>query len=222
MYTLMGAYPFLERWVTGDTREHHLLDRPRNNPTRTGLGMAGLTAYGVLMFAAGNDIIAVKLHMSINDITHTLRAAFFVAPPIAYWVTKRICLGLQRHDRDLVLHGRETGRIIRTADGRFFEHHEPLDPFTRWNLVQHEQGQPMLLEAGTDANGVASPTARKDKARAFLSRFYFTDRIEPVTPAELEAAHHDGHAQEAITSGNGDGSGPYAGRHELVESSETR
>jgi ubiquinol-cytochrome c reductase cytochrome b subunit len=231
MYTLMALYPFLERWVTGDQREHHLLDRPRNNPTRTGLGMAALTMYGVLMFAAGNDLMAIKLHLSINDITQILRAAFFVAPPIAYWVTKRICLSLQRRDRDVVLHGRETGRIIRTADGRFYEHHEPLDEFTRWNLVQHEQHTPIELEPATDENGVASPTARKDRARARLSRFYFTDRVEPVTPGELAAAHHDGHDAEAITagpasgngsgngSGDGSGDGPYSGRHEL-ESTE--
>lgn len=209
MYGLMGAYPFLEKWVTGDNREHHLLDRPRNNPTRTGLGMAALTAYGVLMFAAGNDLMAIKLHLSINDITHTLRAAFFIAPPIVFWVTKRICLSLQRKDRDLVLHGRETGRIVRTADGKFFEQHEPLDEFTRWNLVQHEDHEVLLLEAGTDAHGVASPTARKDKARSALSRFYFTDSINPVTPAELAAAHHDGHGHEAIEAApSGDESRP--------------
>jgi ubiquinol-cytochrome c reductase cytochrome b subunit len=198
MYGLMAAYPFLERWVTGDNREHHLLDRPRHNPTRTGLGMAALTMYGVLMFAAGNDLMAIKLHLSINDITHVLRAAFFIAPPIVYWVTKRICLSLQRKDRDLVLHGRETGRIIRTADGKFFEQHEPLDEFTRWNLVQHDRHDVLTLEAATDGHGVASPTARKDKARSALSRFYFTDSIHPVTPGELAAAHHDGHEHEAI------------------------
>ena len=59
-------------------------------------------------------------------------------PPLAFWVTKRICLSLQRHDRDKVLHGRETGTIIRTADGQFFEEHEPLDEYERWTLVQHE------------------------------------------------------------------------------------
>ncbi|HEV7172203.1 ubiquinol-cytochrome c reductase cytochrome b subunit [Pedococcus sp.] len=219
MYGLMAAYPFLERWVTGDEREHHLLDRPRNNPTRTGLGMAAMTFYGVLMFAAGNDIMATKLHLSINDITHVLRAAVFVAPPIAYWVTKRICLSLQRRDRDLVLHGRETGRIIRTADGRFFEQHEALDPYTRWSLVQHDVHRPLELGAATDENGVASPTARKEKLRARLSHFYFSDRIEAPTPAELAAAHHDGHGAEAIESGNGSGTGSQATQHEL-ESSE--
>jgi ubiquinol-cytochrome c reductase cytochrome b subunit len=213
MYGLMMAYPFLERWVTGDRREHHLLDRPRNNPTRTGLGMAALTIYGVLMFAAGNDLMAIKLGMSINDITRSLQIAFFVAPPLMFWVTKRICLSLQRRDRDLVLHGRETGRILRTADGQFFEKHEPLDAYTRWNLVQHEQHHPLQLESSADGNGVASPTAGKDKVRAKLSAFYFSDRIDPVTPAELEAAHHDGHGHEAIEAAQ-------AGDRSHLESSE--
>ena len=171
MYTLMGLYPFLERWVTGDTREHHLLDRPRNNPTRTGLGFAALTFYGVLMFAGGNDIIAIKLGMSINDITHILRLLIFVGPLIAFWVAKRICLSLQRRDRDLVLHGRETGRIVRTADGKFFEAHEPLDPFTRWKIVEHEQYQPLQLTSTVDGNGVARRGAAKERLRARLSGF---------------------------------------------------
>jgi ubiquinol-cytochrome c reductase cytochrome b subunit len=198
MYGLMAAYPFLERWVTGDEREHHLLDRPRNNPTRTGLGAGALTMYGVLMFASANDLMAIKLGLSINDLTHLFRLGFFVFPVIAFWVTKRICLSLQRRDRDLVLHGRETGRIVRTADGKFFEQHEPLDEHTRWLLVQHEKQEPLRLTAGTDEHGVVSPTARKDTLRAALSEFYFKDRIDPVTPAELAAAHHDGHALEAI------------------------
>jgi len=59
LFGLLGAYPFVERWVTGDRREHHLLQRPRNAPTRTALGVAGITAYGVLWIGAGNDIIAI-------------------------------------------------------------------------------------------------------------------------------------------------------------------
>lgn len=198
MYTVLGAYPFFERWVTGDNREHHLLDRPRNAPVRTGLGMAALTAYGVFMFAAGNDIMAITLHMSINDITHFFQVGLFVLPPLAFWVTKRICLSLQRHDRDKVLHGLESGTIIRTAEGKFFERHEELDEFDRWNLVGHEPVAPIEVPATTDANGVASKSAKRQKRRAAWSRFYFKDAVNPVTPAELAAAHHDGHAHEEI------------------------
>lgn len=197
-YGAMIAYPFIEAWITGDKREHHLLDRPRNAPTRTGIGMAGLTLYGVLMFAASNDIMAIKFGMSINDITWILRVLTFVGPVVAFWATRRLCLSLQRHDRDLVLHGRETGRIQRGADGEFHEVHEPIDEYTRWTLVQHEGAPPLELAPTADENGVEDKkAARKNKLRAQLHSFFFAGSVEPATPAELEAAHHD-HGHEAI------------------------
>jgi ubiquinol-cytochrome c reductase cytochrome b subunit len=198
LYGIAGAYPFIESWVTGDKREHHLLDRPRNAPTRTGLGVMALSFYFILFFAAGNDLIAIKLGLSINDITRAFQVMIIVVPPLAYWVTKQICLSLQRRDRDLVLHGRETGRLVRTADGKFFEVHEPLPERERWVLVQHEISAPAELTAEVDANGVRRSTSRSERLRARISRFYFADVVPPVTPAELAAAHHDGSAREAI------------------------
>jgi ubiquinol-cytochrome c reductase cytochrome b subunit len=190
MWTVIGVYPFVEKWVTGDEREHHLLDRPRNAPTRTAIGVAGIVLYVVLFFAAGNDLMAIKLHLSINDITNLLRTLFFIGPPIAFWITKRICLSLQQADREKVLHGRETGTIWRHANGEFEEIHAPLTPSERWPLVQHELQAPFVVTETTDARGVANPVARKERLRAKLSHFYFKDRVDPVTPAVLEAAHH--------------------------------
>ncbi len=200
VYVVLGSYPFVERWVTGDTREHHLLERPRNAPTRTGIGMAGITAYSVLLFASGNDIMAIKLNMSINDLTWFFRIGFFVLPPIAFWVTKRICLSLQRRDRDTVLHGRETGTIVRTPDGRYFERHETSPELTpeQWILVQHEPKAPIEIEPSVDDNGVERKAHRKDRRRARWSRFYFADAVNPVTPAEFAAAQHHGPEHEAI------------------------
>ena len=194
MYGLMGAYPFLEAWVTGDKREHHLLDRPRNMPVRTALGMAAMTFYGVLLFAASNDIMAIKFNLSINDITNLFRISVFVLPVIVFWATKRICISLQRADRDKVLHGRETARIIRTPEGRFFEAHEPLDEYTRWQLVSYEAGTPNQIEL----DGLSGKERKKAKRRNRWTNFYYKDSIAPVTPAELEAAHHHGddHALE--------------------------
>ena len=198
LYTIAGAYPFIESWVTGDRREHHLLDRPRNAPTRTGLGMMAISFYLILFFAAGNDLIAIKLGLSINAITQTLRVALFVVPPLAYWITKRICMSLQRRDHDLVLHGRESGRVVRTAEGRFFEVHEPLPEDQRWTLVQHERTTPVALAPTVDAHGIPRKSTRRERLRAKVSGFYFADGVQPVTPAELAAAHHDGSAREAI------------------------
>ncbi|HET9021091.1 MAG TPA: ubiquinol-cytochrome c reductase cytochrome b subunit [Ornithinibacter sp.] len=218
VYILLGIYPFVEHWVTGDTREHHLLDRPRNMPVRTAIGMAAITAYSILLFASGNDIMAIKLGMSINDLTWFFRIGFFVLPPIVFWVTKRICLSLQRRDRDTILHGRETGTVIRTPDGRFFERHDTELTPEHWILVQHEAFTPLQPPGPVvDANGVARPGARKERRRARLSRFYFADAVNPVTPAELAAAHHHGLEHEAIEPSASGGEAAI----EAAESTET-
>ena len=201
LYSIAGAYPFIESWVTGDKREHHLLDRPRNAPTRTGLGVMAISFYLILFVAAGNDLIAIKLGLSMNDITNALRVLLIVLPPLAYWVTKRICMSLQRRDHDKVLHGRETGRVVRTAEGRFFEVHEPLPEYERWPLVQHESPTPLPLMPKVDAKGIVRKSTRKERWRVKLSSFYFSDTVQAVTPSELTAAHHDGTAREAIETG---------------------
>lgn len=195
MVLALFAYPFLEGWITGDRREHHLLDRPRNAPVRTGIGVMALVAYCIMWAAAGNDLIAYTFKMSINDLTWFLRAGLFTLPPLAFVITKRICMSLQRKDRELALHGHETGRVVRTADGEYFEVHEPLSATERWVLVQHEAYRPMAIPARRRADG--SKTPWHEHVRSSMSRFFFEDRVEPVTPAELEAAHHEeGH--EAI------------------------
>jgi ubiquinol-cytochrome c reductase cytochrome b subunit len=192
LFALMFAWPWIERWVTKDNREHHILDRPRNAPTRTGIGVAGVIFYCVMWAAASSDLIATHFLVSLNDVTYWLRALFFLGPIIGFVVTRRIALALQRKDREIALHGRETGRIVRLPHGEFIEVHEPLNEYKRYRLVSFES--PEVLPAQPDANGKIS---RKERRRAWVSRFFFEDRVAPVTPAELEAAHAHGH-HEAI------------------------
>lgn len=187
--TLALIYPFLEAWVTGDKREHHLLDRPRNAPTRTGLGAMSIAFYLLLWAGGGNDIIATHFDMSINAISNALRVLVIIVPPIVFVVTKRICLGLQRRDRDLALHGVESGRIARLPHGEFIEIHEPLSDQERWLRVQHDTHRPLPLPQASDDRGVRAPGHAAARLRAKLSSFWFEDRIEAVTPAELAAAH---------------------------------
>ena len=193
MFTPMAIYPLIERWVTGDNREHHLLDRPRNVPTRTGLGVMALTTWLIFLAGGANDLLATTFNLSINAITWAFRVLIFVLPPLAYVVTKRICLGLQRRDRDLVLHGRETGRIVRLPHGEMIEVHEPISDAHKWQLTQHTVHRPAEVGPVTDANGVPRRRILAAKLRARVSRFYFDDRVEPPTPAEvreLESSHH--------------------------------
>lgn len=184
---VVAAYPFIEAWVTGDKREHHVLDRPRNAPTRTGIGAAGVTFYAVLWAGAGTDLIATNFKMSLNQVLTSMQILLFVAPVVAYIIAKRTCLSLQRKDREIALHGRESGRIVRLPHGEYIEVHEPLDEFEQWKLVDFKDYQPTL--ARPNAAGKITLRAR---LRAGLSRFYFEDRIAPVTQTEIDAAHHHG------------------------------
>jgi ubiquinol-cytochrome c reductase cytochrome b subunit len=120
------AYPFIEARVRRDQREHHLLERPRDAPTRTALGAMALAFYLVLTISGAADVIALELHVSTNVMTWGGRIGLLLLPPAAYWTTRRICLGLQQHDRQVLAHGVETGIIRRSPDGGFTEVHQPL------------------------------------------------------------------------------------------------
>ena len=191
----LGVYPFIEAWITGDKREHHLLDRPRNVPVRTGLGVAWLSLYGVLLIGGGNDIVATHLHLSINHITWFVRVGVFVIPVLAFVVTKRVCMGLQRADRDKVLHGRETGTIKLLPHGEYIEVHEPLSQAQLHTLTQHEQPKPYAIGALVDHNGVRRKVSLVQRVRARLAKAMFgpETRIEKPTAEEYRELTRGGH-----------------------------
>jgi ubiquinol-cytochrome c reductase cytochrome b subunit len=182
-------YPFLEQWITGDKREHHILDRPRNQPTRTGIGAAMITFYALLWIAGGNDIVATHFGLSLNAVSWFLRIAVFLGPVVAFWITRRVAISLQRADRERVLHGMETGVIQRLPNGEYIEKHAPISQYEAYSLTAHERQEPFELGPDTDENGVAAPRRGLQKFRARLSRFYFADAIQKPTSAELVAAH---------------------------------
>ncbi len=202
LMTGLALYPFIEQWVTGDKREHHVLDRPRNAPTRTAIGVGGVTFYGVLWLLGGNDLIAHFFDIQLYWTTWFGRITIIVGPIIAYILTKRICLGLQRKDRELLEHGVETGIIRQQPDGEFIEIARPVSDEARAVLTGRTEVPRLELEAA-DENGVPSPAARKaiGKLRTRLNRV-FTEDIP------LPDGHGNGH-------GNGHGDGHGDGQAEL-------
>lgn len=181
----VGLYPFFESWVTGDRREHHIAERPRNAPTRTAIGAAGVTFYAALWAAASSDIIATHFRLTIEGVIHALQFATVVGPFIAYFITKRVCLALQRKDREIALHGFESGRIVRLPGGEYIEVHEQLDDFERWKLVSFDEYQPIMVRPNDKGKITVA-----QRMRAGLSRWFFEDRIAPVTMNELESQKH--------------------------------
>ncbi len=197
LFAMIIGWPFLEAWVTGDKREHHLLQRPRNAPTRTAFLAAMVTVYGLLWAAGGNDILATHLHMNLNSITYFMRAAIFVIPPIVFYVTRRWCIGLQRADNDRLLHGYETGIIMRAPNGAYTERHLPISEQRAYTITARHRDEIYTPESETDEHGVVAPGSRLQRARARLSRGMYADNVQKPTVEELEEArHHAEHVHE--------------------------
>ncbi|WP_341974389.1 cytochrome bc complex cytochrome b subunit [Microbacterium sp. LWO13-1.2] len=186
---LVAIYPFLEAWVTGDKREHHIAQRPRNAATRTAIGAAGVIFYAVLWAAASSDLIATHFMLTMEGVILSLQILLFVGPILGYFVTKRICIALQKKDREIVLHGFESGRIVRLPGGEFIEVHQPVDKYDRWKLIDVDGYQPLVVRP--NAKGRIPWT---ENVRSSISRWFYEDRLAPLTQAEVEAAdahqHH--------------------------------
>lgn len=191
MFLGLFVWPWIENWITKDKKEHHLLDRPRNAPTRTAFGVAVMTNYMIMWGMGSNDLIATHFGLSLNDITYWSRVLFFVGPVVAYILTKRICLSLQRKDREIVLHGNEAGVIQVSADGEFTEKHKRLSDYELWTLVSYDSPEPTPAQPNSKGK-----ITLLEKFRARLNRAFYEDRVAPVSREEYrEALEHD-HAHQ--------------------------
>jgi ubiquinol-cytochrome c reductase cytochrome b subunit len=179
------VYPFLEARWTKDKQSHHLLQRPRDVPNRTALGAMAVAFYLVLLLSGGNDVIADKFDISLNAMTWIGRIGLLILPPLAYYVTHRVCLGLQQHDREVLAHGVETGVIRRLPDGRFVEIHQPLAEPDAHGHVQLEYSG-WTVPKKMNRVGALRPTVRG-----------FFRPVEEEPEPELEAPA----SREEITSG---------------------
>lgn len=141
MVILLISYPFIEKKITGDDAHHNLLQRPRDVPARTGLGVMGIVFFLLLTISGGNDHVAHFFQISLNAMTWVGRIGLIILPPLAYFITYRICIGLQRSDREVLEHGIETGVIKKLPNGAFVEIHQPLGPVGA-------DGHPVPLEYG--------------------------------------------------------------------------
>jgi ubiquinol-cytochrome c reductase cytochrome b subunit len=178
LFTLAGAYPFLEAKLTKDRAKHHLLQRPRDVPVRTGLGAMAITFYSVLLLSGGNDLIAKSFDISLNAMTWAGRIGMLLAPPLAYVIAYKICIGLQRHDREVLEHGIETGIIKRLPNGEFIEIHQPLG-------AVDDHGHGLLEYAGSPVPKKMNKLGNPQTAR--VKGFFRPVREKAEIEAELAA-----------------------------------
>ncbi|MDQ1727755.1 MAG: ubiquinol-cytochrome c reductase cytochrome b subunit, partial [Frankiaceae bacterium] len=166
----IAVWPFIEQKLTGEGKvEHHLLDRPRNRPVRTGAGVAGIIFFAVALFAGGNDIIAKTFGISLFATTWAFRFLIIFGPIFGFWATRRWCIALQRSDEDLIHHGVETGRVLRLPHGEVVEVHAPLPEMRQ--LVLHPANDEESVAALTDGEAAGpAPLPRRRPRRGLVER----------------------------------------------------
>jgi ubiquinol-cytochrome c reductase cytochrome b subunit len=123
VFGFLLAWPPLERHFTRDDRYHHLLDRPRDAPWRTAIGVAFFTWVGMIFFAGSSDRVFAQMHIDYESQIHVYQALVFVLPPLAGLIAKRVCEQLRRSGAH-PLRGPGGGRVQRTPAGGF----EPVSP----------------------------------------------------------------------------------------------
>jgi ubiquinol-cytochrome c reductase cytochrome b subunit len=91
VFGLLYMWPSIERRVTGDRAVHNLLDRPRDNPSRTAVGAALFTFITLIFLAGAADRIFVSFGIDYGTQVWIFRVAVFVLPAAVYLLTRRIC-----------------------------------------------------------------------------------------------------------------------------------
>jgi ubiquinol-cytochrome c reductase cytochrome b subunit len=128
-------WPALERRMTGDVAIHHLLDRPRDRPKRTAVGVAMFALLFTLFCASSTDVLANYFRVSLNEVLWFFRIATIVVPVIAGAVAYQLCIEMQgthgvgRRKRAVIVHRSTDGEYSTvTADPRPDDTGEELHP----------------------------------------------------------------------------------------------
>ena len=105
--------------MTGDREAHHLLNRPRDVPFRTGIGVAAFLFFLVLTIAGGNDVMAIMFNVQVEAVTNVLRIAVFVLPALGGLIAHRMAVQLQSSAPTTPA---RKVRLRRNPEGGFEEH----------------------------------------------------------------------------------------------------
>nr|WP_229891733.1 cytochrome b N-terminal domain-containing protein [Streptomyces mashuensis] len=175
-------FPWAERWVTGPGRERHLCDRPRNQPTRTALGAAGVCFYAVLLMAGAQDVLAYVLRLPVEGLTYAFRMVLVVGPLLTYRATKQLCLSLQAADRRRLEKATGTGVVrLAAADGHR-EGRVGLGRAEAYRILMRDTPRPRTH--GTEPGRFF----HRHRIRNRLSAWYFGARVPlPVTEQQAGA-----------------------------------
>jgi len=87
----LAIWPWAERKVTGDHAFHNLLERPRDNPLRTALGLAIVTWVFLIFMSGSADRVTVLFGLDYTQQIWAYRVLVWVIPLLVFFVTRRVC-----------------------------------------------------------------------------------------------------------------------------------
>jgi ubiquinol-cytochrome c reductase cytochrome b subunit len=99
VFGILYLWPTLERLFRRDRAVHNLLERPRDAPRRTGVGMALFTFAFLTLLAGSADRAYVTLGIPYVRQVHVYEILVLVLPLVAYWITVRVCRELLAGER---------------------------------------------------------------------------------------------------------------------------
>ncbi|HEX5297511.1 MAG TPA: hypothetical protein VFW50_11020 [Streptosporangiaceae bacterium] len=158
-----------------------------------------------IQLSGSDDVIALHLNIPIEFLVYLFRIGFFAFPVIGFFVTRHVCLALQRADARKLKEGESYGIAVAGPTQAYVAVNRPLPEEAR---VLAEARQPAELLVPTPRHIVPLPTPRRISAqvRARLNHFYVRRRLEnPKSLALLNGHEPDGQGPD----GQGpDGQGP--------------
>ena len=102
---VLGAFPWIERRLTGDRSVHNLLERPREAPNRTAFGVAFLSWIFLVFVFGAADRLYVLYGVSYETLLTIFRVAIWVVPVALFVLVRLLCRELAHAER--VEHERE-------------------------------------------------------------------------------------------------------------------
>ena len=168
-------------------------------------------------------MIAVVFQLNLNYITYFMRMAIFVIPVLVFFLARRWCISLQRHDQEKLLHGYETGIIMRSPEGGYSERHLPINDATAYTLTARDRDRIHTPPSTVDGNGVPAPGSRIQALRAKLSEKMYGHNVQKPTREELEEGHHHTEHEQELQAGlDHPADGHQFDGHHAVEGEELR
>jgi ubiquinol-cytochrome c reductase cytochrome b subunit len=125
LFAVLLFYPFLERRFTLDKRRHNLLQRPRDAPVRTGLGVMWLSFFFMLTIWGADDAMMRYFHLDLEAVVWVGRVIVPLIPILLFLAVRRLCHRLQERDERRRQTGDETGVLVPLEGGGYAEVTEP-------------------------------------------------------------------------------------------------